>query len=159
MVESPPAAPRLLDRVRAAVRARHYSRRTEEAYVSWIRRFIVHHGKRHPSLMREPEIEAFIVYLATTARVAASTQTQALSALVFLYRDVLRIELTSLPSIPRAAQPVRVPVVLTPGEVRQVMAQMSGVGRLVVALLYGAGLRLQECLEIRVKDLDFERAS
>jgi integron integrase len=157
MPESPAPPPRLLDRVRAAIRVRHYSTRTEEAYVHWIRRFILHHGKRHPSLLREPEIGAFIGSLATDSRVAASAQNQALSALLFLYREVLGIELSALPKIPRASTPVRVPVVLTPGEVRQVMAQLSGVARLVAGLLYGAGLRLQECLEIRVKDLDFER--
>lgn len=149
--------PRLLDQVRTAIRVRHYSRRTEDAYVHWIRRFILYHGKRHPSLMREPEIGAFISALATEGRVSASTQNQALSAVAFLYREVLRVELASLPELPRAVMPVRVPVVLTPSEVRQVIAQMTGVPRLVARLLYGAGLRLLECLEVRVKDLDFER--
>jgi hypothetical protein len=110
--------PRLLDQVRTAIRVRHYSRRTEEAYVHWIGKFILYHGKRHPSLMREPEIGAFISALATEGRVSASTQNQALSAVVFLYREVLRVELANLPALPRAVMPVRVPVVLTPSEVR-----------------------------------------
>jgi len=158
MQESPSTkAPRLLDQVRSAVRVRHFSRRTEEAYVSWIRRFIVHHGKRHPSLMREPEITAFVSWLATDGGVSASTQNQALSAVLFLYREVLQIELATLPAVPRALTPLRVPVVLSPGEVQQVPSALKGMPCLVVELLYGAGLRLQECLELRVKDLDFER--
>jgi integrase len=108
--------------------------------------------------MREPEIGAFISALATERRVAASTQNQALSAVLFLYREVLLIELTALPEMPRAVMPVRVPVVLTASEVRQVIAQMTGVAQLVARLLYGAGLRLLECLEVRVKDVDFERS-
>lgn len=149
--------PRLLDRVRAEIRMRHYSRRTEEAYALWIRRFIVYHGKRHPSDMGVEQIAAFLRWLAVEQRVSASTQNQALSALLFLYRQVLHLEVGPLPQVPRAVTPDRVPVVLTPDEVRLVLAQLDGVPRLVVQLLYGAGIRLQESLELRVKDLDFER--
>lgn len=151
------SSPRLLDRVRAEIRMRHYSRRTEEAYVLWIRRFIVFHGKKHPSEIGAPEISAFLAWLATEQRVAASTQNQALSAVLFLYRDVLRVEVGAIEQVPHARAPVRVPVVLSVDEVRRVLKELKGVPSLVAALLYGAGLRLQECLELRVKDLDFER--
>lgn len=150
-------APRLLDQVRAAIRARHYSRRTEQAYVHWIRRFIVFHGKRHPRELGAAEVTAFVTWLAVDRRVAASTQNQALSGVVFLYKDVLGIDLGDVAAPPRARMPSRVPVVLTPREVRLVIDALEGVPRIVAMLLYGAGLRLQECLELRVKDLDFER--
>ncbi len=149
--------PRLLDRVSAAIRVRHYSHRTEEAYVFWIRRFILFHGKRHPSEMGAAEVSAFLGWLATDRKVAASTQNQALSALLFMYREVLRIELGPVEHVPRARVPGRVPVVLGSQELRLVLERLSGLPRLVVTLLYGAGLRLQECLELRVKDIDFER--
>jgi integron integrase len=149
-------APRLLDRVREAIRARHYSRRTEEAYVHWIRRFIVFHNKAHPSTMAGPEISAFLTWLAVQQQVSASTQNQALSAILFLYRTVLQVDPGRVAHVPRAVAPVRVPVVLTADEVRAVLGQLDGVCRLIVSLLYGAGLRLQECLELRVKDIDFE---
>lgn len=149
--------PRLLEQVRAEIRARHYSRRTEDAYVHWIRRFIVFHGRRHPRELGAPEISSFLTWLAVERHVAASTQNQALSGVLFLYRDVLRQEIGLLELLPRARTPSKVPVVLSPSEVRQVLNQMGGVPRLVATLLYGAGLRLQECLELRVKDLDFER--
>ena len=147
--------PRLLERVSAAIRARHYSRRTEEAYVFWIRKFILFHKKRHPSEMAAPEVSAFIEWLATDRRVAASTQNQALSAVLFMYRDVLRIELGHIEQVPRARVPGRVPVVLGEQELRLVLDRLTGVPRLVSTLLYGAGLKLQECLELRVKDIDF----
>lgn len=150
-------APKLLDRVRAAIRAKHYSRRTESAYVDWIRRYIVFHRKRHPSDMGASEIAAFLTWLATERRVSASTQNQALSALLFLYRTVLRVEVGSIDNVPRARMPVRVPVVLSRNEVVQVMTHLDGVTWIIVALLYGAGLRLQECLELRVKDIDVEQ--
>ncbi len=150
-------APKLLDRVRQAIRARHYSRRTESAYVDWIRRYILFHRKRHPSEMGASEITRFLTWLASDRRVSASTQNQALSALLFLYRDVLRIEIDAIEHVPRARMPVRVPVVLSRDEVARLMKQLDGVTWIVVALLYGAGLRLQECLELRIKDIDLER--
>ena len=149
--------PRLLDRVRAEIRARHYSRRTEEAYAQWIRRYILFHGKRHPNEMGAGHITSFLTALAVDRGVAAATQNQAFSALVFLYRQVLRQDVGLVEHVPRAKTPVRVPVVLTREEVRCVLSQMQGVPRLVSSILYGAGLRLQEGLELRVKDLDFER--
>jgi integron integrase len=150
-------APKLLDRVRQTIRAKHYSRRTESAYVDWIRRYILFHQKRHPSEMGAPEIAAFLTWLATNRRVSASTQNQSLSALLFLYRDVLHIEIGSIENVPRARMPVRVPVVLSRDEIARMMKHLDGVTWIMVALLYGAGLRLQECLELRVKDIDLER--
>ena len=148
--------PRLLEQVRDAIRMRHYSRRTEATYVHWIRRFIVFHHKKHPSTMGVPEITAFLSWLATAQRVSSSTQNQALSALLFLYRHVLRIELGAIEQVPRAHLPHRVPVVLSREEVGKIFKNIQGTMWMVVALLYGAGLRLQECLELRVKDLDFD---
>ena len=150
-------APKLLDRVRQAIRAKHYSRRTESAYVDWIRRYIVFHRKRHPSEMGAQEIAAFLTWLATNRRVSASTQNQALSAVLFLDRDVLHIEIGAIEHIPRARMPVRMPVVLSREEVARIMKRLNGVTWMIVALLYGAGLRLHECLELRVKDIDLER--
>jgi integron integrase len=147
---------KLLDRVRDAIRTRHYSRRTEEAYVHWIRRYIVFHKKTHPSAMGAPEISAFLTWLAVQQQVSASTQNQALSALLFLYREVLRQGVGDLPSVVRARTPERLPVVLSRDEVSVVLTQLNGTMRLVVLLLYGSGLRLQECLELRVKDIDVE---
>jgi integron integrase len=148
---------KLLDRVRAALRTRHYSLRTEEAYVGWIRRFVVFHGKRHPGEMGEAEINVFVSHLATRGRVAASTQTQALSALLFLYREVLERPVESLGDVVRAKRPERLPVVLTRDEVKAVLARLDGTPLLVATLLYGTGLRLLECLRLRVKDVDFAR--
>jgi site-specific recombinase XerD len=148
--------PRLLERVRRAIRVRHYSRRTEEAYVHWIRRFIVYHDKRHPANMGRAEVVEFLTALATEHRMSASTQNQALSALLFLYRVVLEQDLEPIDALPRGRTPDRVPVVLSTEEVRLVLQEMSGTSWLVASLLYGAGLRLQECLELRVKDLDFD---
>jgi integron integrase len=150
-------APTLLDRVRQTIRAKHYSRRTESAYVDWIRRYILFHQKRHPSEMGAPEIAAFLTWLATNRRVSASTQNQSLSALLFLYRDVLHIEIGSIENVPRARMPVRVPVVLSRDEVARIMKHLHGVTWIMVTLLYGSGLRLHECLELRVKDIDVER--
>lgn len=149
--------PKLLDRVRLAIRARHYSRRTEEAYVHWIRRFIIFHGRRHPREMGEAEITAFVGMLAERQGVAASTQTQAMSAVLFLYRAVLGRDIGVLSNVPRAKMSTHVPVVLSVGDVRRVLAALDGTPRLVASLLYGAGLRLQEALELRVKDIDFDR--
>ena len=147
--------PRLLDRVREAIRARQYSRRTEKAYVQWIRRYIFFHGKRHPAEMGAPEVTAFLTSLAVHDKVAASTQNQALSALLFLYREVLGVELPWLDDVVRAKRPQHLPVVLTRDEVRAVLQRLDGVSRLMALLLYGAGLRLLECCHLRVKDIDF----
>src|SRR5712691_668767 len=151
-----PAQPRLLDRVRQAISARHYSRRTEKAYAHWIKRYIFFHGKRHPMEMGAAEVAQFLTSLAVEAKVAASTQNQALSALLFLYRDVLGVELPWLDDVVRAKRPQYLPVVLTRAEVRAVLGRLDGVPRLMAILLYGAGLRLLECCRLRVKDVDFE---
>jgi integron integrase len=144
------------NRVRLAIRSRHYSRRTEQAYVHWIRRYIVFHGKKHPSTMGATEIAKYLSWLATARRVSASTQNQAFSALVFLYKRVLQIDPGAIEHVPRARTPHRLPVVLSREEVGRLIGQMHGTMWLVAALLYGAGLRLQECLELRVKDIDFD---
>jgi len=150
--------PKLLDRVRSALRTRHMSRRTEEAYVSWIRRYIVFHGKRHPETLGAQEVTAFLSSLAEQRGVSASTQNQALSALLFLYRRVLDVDLPWLDGLVHARRPAHVPVVLSRAEVAAVLGELSGPAWLMAALLYGAGLRLLECLQLRVKDVDFERA-
>ena len=150
-----PPKPRLLDRVREAIRARHYSRRTEKAYVAWIRRYIFFHAKRHPVEMGAPEVTRFLTSLAVDRHVAASTQNQALSALIFLYREVLGQELPWLDDLVRAKRARRLPVVLTPDEVRAVLDRLDGVPHLMAFLMYGAGLRLLECARLRVKDVDF----
>lgn len=151
------SSPKLLDRVREAIRTRHYSRRTEEAYVHWIRRYIVFHGKAHPSTLGAEKISAFLTGLAVQQQVSASTQNQALSALLFLYRVVLGIEVGAIGQVPRARVPTRVPVVLSRDEVAAVMKHLTGQVWVVVVLLYGSGLRIEECLELRVKDIDFDR--
>src|SRR3989442_4954189 len=149
--------PRLLDRVRDAIGARHYSRRTEKAYVNWIKRYIFFHGKRHPAEMGAPEVTRFLTSLAVDGRVAASTQNQALSALLFLYREVLAVDLPRLDGVVRAKRPERLPVVLTREEVCAVLQRLTGVPHLMAYLLYGAGLRVLECCRLRVQDLDFAR--
>lgn len=154
---SGPPNPKLLDRVRHAIRIRHYSRRTEEAYVGWIRRFIRFHHTRHPSEMGEREVTTFLTSLAIARRVSASTQNQALSAILFLYEHVLNRELDWLQDVVRARTQRRIPVVLTRDEVRAVLGRLDGIPKLVASLLYGAGLRLFEGLRLRIKDLDFER--
>ncbi|HET8656190.1 MAG TPA: phage integrase N-terminal SAM-like domain-containing protein [Longimicrobiaceae bacterium] len=146
----------LLDGLRRATRMRHYSRRTEEAYVRWAYRFIRFHGTRHPRAMGESEVRAFLSHLASGRDVAASTQNQALAALIFLYRHVLDRPLGDLGEVVRAKKPRRVPTVLTPAEVRRVLAHLSGTPSLVARILYGSGLRLLEGLRLRVKDVDFE---
>ncbi len=150
-----PHPPRLLDQVGAAIRARHYSRRTEKAYTTWIRRFVVFHGKRHPREMGQPEVTAYLTHLATARKVSASTQNQALSAILFLYREVLRQDLDWLDDVVRAKRSIRVPVVLTRDEVAVLLAHLAGTPRLVALLMYGGGLRLLEALQLRIKDLDF----
>jgi integron integrase len=146
---------RLLDQVRDAIRLKHYSIRTEESYVTWIKRYILFHNKRHPKEMTTAEIEAFLTHLAVQQNVAASTQNQALSALLFLYRDVLKTPLDLPIDAIRAKKPKRLPTVLTKEEALIVIARLSGTQRLMAQLLYGGGLRLMECLRLRVKDLDF----
>ena len=156
--EDQPARPtRLLDRVRFAIRTRHYSRRTERAYIGWIRRFILFHDKRHPVEMGGTEVTRFLTHLAVDGKVSASTQNQALSALLFLYRDVLGVELAWLDEVVRAKRPVRLPVVLSRDEVRAILAELHGVERIMASLLYGAGLRLLECCRPRVQDVEFAR--
>jgi integron integrase len=149
--------PKLLDRVRDAVRTRHYSRRTEEAYAGWIRRYIVFHCRTHPAQMGAAEISQFLTWLAVDRQVSASTQNQALSALLFLYKQVLSIDLAAVPPVVRARTPDRLPVVLSRDEIAAILKQLTGTERLFVMLLYGTGLRLEECLDLRVKDLDFDR--
>ncbi|MBI3006770.1 MAG: integron integrase [candidate division NC10 bacterium] len=154
-VEPRPQPPRLLDRVREAIRTRRYSRRTEKTYIGWIRRYILFHGKRHPAEMGEAEITRFLSSLAVDAKVSASTQNQALSALLFLYREVLDKTVPWLHEVVRAKTPRRLPVVLSRDEVRAVLDRLDGTPRLMATLLYGAGLRLLECARLRVKDVDF----
>jgi integron integrase len=148
----------LLDQVRDRIRVKHYSIRTETQYVQWIKRFIIFHDKRHPKDMGAPEVEAFLTHLAVVGNVAAATQNQALSAILFLYREVLCINLPWLDGVVRAKTPQRLPVVLTRQEVASVLERMSGVYALLAQLLYGTGMRLMECVRLRVKDVDFERA-
>jgi len=148
---------KLLDQVRDVLRLKHYSIRTEESYVDWIKRFILFHNKRHPQDMGRAEVEAFLTHLAVRGNVAASTQNQALSALLFLYREVLKIEFDAPLDAVRAKKPARLPVVLTRAETQQVIEGMTGVFQLMAKLLYGSGLRLMECVRLRVKDIDFER--
>lgn len=156
-VPPPTGPPRLLDRVRHAARLRHMSRRTEETYVGWIRRFILFHGKRHPDEMGAPEVIAFLSDLAVRRHVGATTQNQALSALLFLYRAILGRELEGLDAAARAHSSRSLPVVLSRDEVRALLAQLPEPHRLVATLLYGSGLRLLEGLCLRVKDLDPDR--
>jgi integron integrase len=156
-VPLPPGQPRLLDRVRTAIRTRHYSLRTEEAYVGWIKRFIFFHNKRHPAEMGEPEINAFLSHLAVRGRVAASTQNQALCALLFLYRGVLERPFPDLERLVRAKRTKRLPVVMTRAEVKAVLARLHGTPKLVATILYGTGMRLMESLRLRVKDVEFGR--
>ena len=137
---------------------KHYSIRTEAQYVQWIRRFILFHDKRHPREMGAREVEAFLTHLAVDGNVAAATQNQALSALLFLYREVLEIDLPWLDNMVRAKRPARLPVVLTRSEVTAVLGRMTGTHALMARLLYGTGMRLMECVRLRVKDVDFERA-
>jgi len=159
MADRPAASgspPKLLDRVRQAIRLRHYSRRTEQAYIGWIRRFIVFHGKRHPRELGEREVTAFLSRLATGG-VSASTQNQALSAILFLYEVVVGKRLPWMNDIVRAQRPARLPVVLSREEVTLLLSQLRGPVWLMASLMYGAGLRLLECAELRVKDLNFDR--
>ena len=149
------ARPRLLEQVRDKLRLKHYSYRTEQQYLGWIRRFILHHGKRHPRDMSAPEIEQFLSHLATERQVSASTQNQALSAILFLYREVLHIELPWLENMVHARRISRIPVVLSTEEVTALLCHIDGTFRIIAQLMYGSGLRLMEALRLRVKDIDF----
>ena len=152
---SSPAKPKLLDQVRHAIRTRHYSYITEKAYVGWIKRFIFFHKKRHPAEMAEAEIAQFLSSLANDSHVSASTQNQALNALLFLYHEVLGKEIGYIAGVVRAKRPSRLPVVLTRQEIKTVLSLLFGTDWIMATLLYGAGLRLMECMRLRVKDIDF----
>lgn len=149
--------PRLLDQVREVCRVRHYSPRTEKAYIHWIKRYIFYHDKRHPRDMGANEINAFLSWLATSRNVAAATQNQALNALVFLYHQVLKVDPGDFGDVVRAKRSKRLPVVLSRGEVQAVLSNLHGELWLVGSLLYGSGLRLMESIKLRVKDIDFDR--
>lgn len=150
-------SPKLLDQVRDRLRTKHYSIRTETQYLHWIKRFILFHGKRHPKEMGPKEVEIFLTHLAVEGRVSASTQNQALSALLFLYREILESDLPWLDDVIRAKKPQRLPVVLTRQEVEAIIGRVDGTYGLMLRLLYGTGMRLMECVRLRVKDVDFER--
>jgi integron integrase len=154
----PPGKPKLLDQVRDIIRRKHYSIRTEQAYTDWIKRFIIYHGKRHPGEMAEEEVAEFLTHLARDRDVSPSTQNQALSALLFLYKEVLKHEIGWLEKVERAKKPPKLPVVLSRGEVKQIFAHLHGMPKLMAGLLYGSGLRLMECVRLRMKDIDFELA-
>ena len=151
--------PRLIDQVRSILRLHHYSIRTEETYVQWIKRFIFFHNKRHPKEMGEKEVSAFLTHLAVDKHVSASTQNQALSAILFLYKRVLEIELEWLDNVVRAKRPKYLPVVLTKTEVMRVLDAMTGTNALIAKLLYGTGLRLMEALRLRVQDVDLAKSN
>jgi len=148
--------PMLLEVVRQRIRLKHYSHRTEKSYVQWIRRFVRFHNRRHPRELGKTEIEAFLTHLAVERKVSASTQNQAFSALLFLYRNVLELPMPQLDAVQRAKKPRRLPTVLSPDEVRQILCQLDGKYWIAGNLLYGSGLRLLECLRLRVQDIDFE---
>jgi len=149
--------PKLLDQVRDKLRVKHYSIRTEQTYVEWIKRYIFFHGKRHPQEMGAHEVEAFLTHLAVAGKVAASTQNQAKSALLYLYREVLGVELPWLDNVTQAKAPKRLPVVLTVSEVQSVLSRLTGTHSLIASLLYGGGMRLMEAVRLRVKDVEFTR--
>lgn len=157
MPENSPQPPKLLEQLRNRVRFKHYSLATERQYVHWVKRFILFHNKRHPNEMGSAEVEAFLTHLAVDGHVSASTQNQALSALLFLYREVLEQDLPWMQDVVRAKRPARLPVVLTQTEVAEVLERMQGVHGLMARLLYGTGMRLMEVVRLRVKDVDFER--
>lgn len=150
--------PKLLDQLRVAIRLRHYSYKTEQSYVQWVKRFILFHNKRHPAEMGEKEIRQFLNHLALNRNVAASTQNQALCGIIFLYKYVLQKNLGGLGEIIWAKKPLRLPVVLTRNEVRAMIEHTTGIFKLIISLLYGSGLRLNECLRLRIKDIDFDNS-
>jgi integron integrase len=156
--DPPPGAPRLLDQLRQRVRYLHYSLRTEQAYVYWVRAFVRFHGRRHPRTLGGPEVEAFLSWLSSERAVSASTHRQALSALLFLYRQVLGMDLPWMDAIGRPQRQPRLPVVLAPVEVAGLLQQLEGTHLVLAQLLYGTGLRISEALQLRVKDVDFDRA-
>lgn len=147
--------PKLLDQVREVIRTKHYSIRTEETYVSWIKRFILFHDKRHPKDMGTPEISSFLTHLAVDRKVAASTQNQAFNALLFLYRNVLQMEFGEIKDVERAKKPQRLPVVFTKEEIKVIIDQIDGYKWIMAQLMYGSGLRVMECVRLRIKDVDF----
>ncbi|MEO8162062.1 MAG: integron integrase [Arenimonas sp.] len=149
--------PRLLPSVRDKCRVKHFSPRTERAYVGWVKRFILFHEKRHPRTMGGPDVEQFLTHLAVVGKVAAGTQNQALSALLFLYKEVLGIDLPWLESLTRAKRPRRVPTVLSAAETQRLLARLDGRDWLMASLLYGTGMRLMECVRLRVRDVDLAR--
>ncbi|MCG3150421.1 MAG: Tyrosine recombinase XerC [Verrucomicrobiae bacterium] len=157
METASPQKPKLLDQVRHTCRLKHYSIRTEQAYVHWAKKFILFHHKRHPLTMGKPEVEAFLTHLAVDQSCSASTQNQAFNALLFLYREVLRTDFGQLEDVTRAQRRKRLPVVMTRTEVQRVLAVMTGTTQLMAKLLYGTGMRLMECVRLRVKDVDFEK--
>ncbi len=157
MAQKASESPKLLDQVRGKIRLKHYSIRTEQAYLHWIKRFILFYGKRHPREMGPAQVEAFLTHLAVEGKVAASTQNQAKSALLFLYREVLEEELPWLDGVERAQEPKRLPVVLTREEVAAVLAALPPICDLIAGLLYGSGLRILEAVRLRVKDVEFSR--
>jgi integron integrase len=156
-IQKPDTEPKLLDQVRGKIRLKHYSIRTEQAYVDWIKRFVLHFGKRHPRDLGAAEVEQFLTHLAVAGKVAASTQNQAKSALLFLYKEVLALELPWLDNVEQAKAPKRLPVVLNRDEVQAVLSRLSGTHWLIASLLYGSGMRIMERLRLRVKDVDFKR--
>ena len=152
-----PESPRLIDRVHEIIRRKHYSIRMERAYVDWIKRFILYHDKRHPAEFGGTAVEAFLTWLAVERDVAASTQNQAQCALLFLYQEVLGVDVPWLDDVERARQPIKLPVVLTVDEVVRILEHLKGTHRLIGRLIYGTGLRVLEALRLRVKDVDFQR--
>jgi integron integrase len=150
--------PKLLDQVRGKIRLKHYSIRTEQAYTDWIKRFILHFGKKHPRDMGAAEVEQFLTHLAVNGRVSASTQNQAKCALLFLYKEVLAIELPWLDNVEQAKAPKRLPVVLTRDEIQAILSRLTGTQWLIASLLYGTGMRIMECLRLRVQDVDIKRS-
>ncbi len=149
--------PKLLDQLREQIRVKHYSYRTEQAYLQWVKRFILFHNKKHPKDMGGKEISEFLTHLAVKGRVSASTQNQALCAIVFLYKNVLNIDPGEFGNIQWAKRPKRLPVVFSKDEVKRILNELSGTNKLMATLLYGAGLRLRECLQLRIKDVEFEK--
>ncbi|NOS74348.1 MAG: integron integrase [Methyloglobulus sp.] len=156
-ISLPVQEPKLLDQVRGKIRLKHYSIRTEQAYTDWIKRFILHFGKRHPRDMGAAEVERFLTHLAVNGKVSASTQNQAKSALLFLYKEVLGVQLPWLDNVEQAKTPKRLPVVLNRDEVQAILSRLSGTQWLIASLLYGTGMRILECLRLRVQDIDFKR--
>ena len=148
--------PKLLDQVRNVLRTRHYSYKTEKATILWIKKYIFFHRKKHPKEMGEKEISAFLTHLAVDGKVSSSTQNQALNAIVFLYKQVLKIELGEFQDMRWSKKPYHIPVVLSTGEVNAILSRMNGVPRLMASLMYGTGMRQSECFRLRVKDIDFE---